>query len=83
MKIPARELTFSDSAGGKLTWWAHYNKPMHQKTGIDIMTVHFKNECRFVRSIKSDGGFHTHNRKQHDYQGQDPWDYMGWIRQCY
>ena len=43
----------------RLTWWAHYNKPMHQKTGIDIMTVHYKNECRFVKSIKSDGGFHT------------------------
>ena len=54
-----------DIAGQRrLTGWAHYNKPMHQKIGIDIMTVHFKNECRFVKSIQCDGGFHTHNRKQ-------------------
>jgi hypothetical protein len=33
-------------------WWAHYNKPMFQKTGLDIMTVHYKGKCRYVRGFE-------------------------------
>ena len=41
-----------NSSSKDYVWWAHYNKPMFQKTGMDVMTVHYKGECRFVRGFE-------------------------------
>lgn len=36
----------------KYVVWFHYNKPYSRQTGEDYWSVHFRDTCYFVKSIK-------------------------------
>lgn len=41
----------------------HYNKPLSQKWGKNVLSVHWKGACHFVEGLKCNVPIATRNRK--------------------
>ena len=45
------------------SFFFHYNKPLSQQRGKNILSVHFRNACHFVESLSCNVPIATRNRK--------------------
>lgn len=45
------------------TFYYHYNKPLSQKSGIPIISIHYSGKCIFVEGIKINVSTYSYNRK--------------------
>lgn len=47
----------------KFTFFFHYNKPLSQKWGRNILSVHWQGVCQFVEGLHCNVPIATRNRK--------------------
>ena len=47
----------------KFSFFFHYNKPLSQQRGRNVLSIHFKNACHFVEGLKCNVPIATRNRK--------------------
>jgi len=45
------------------TFFFHYNKPLSQQRGRNVLSLHFKDTCHFVEGLSCNVPIATRNRK--------------------